>query len=311
MLLPSLEPTLHSLDMIPAILQHVDKTLYRRVLKAVRPPHFAASPVMTWFSHDIDDIDKVATLFDFLLSSPPVMIFYLAAAVTLSNILLTKIILNSKPEILAPSDEDEDDFAVVYSRLLRVFRSQIPFTIVFPRAIRMLKDVPPEKLDVYRSLSQWSCYKCSGDVTSNWVEEGMELLRQATEEQYQVINRETHTEITRREKTVFRQELADTAMKSHSGESDQMRDSNETLRKQMEIARDEAIREETLKWKDMEERRAKAAAEEKEILLLAKESYHEKGVIDTDYGLTYWGIVIGGTAIAGAVIAIMKGYHYI
>ena len=66
MLLPSLEPTLHSLDMIPAILQRVDKMLYRRVLKAVRPPHFAASAVMTWFSHELDDIDKVATLFDFL-----------------------------------------------------------------------------------------------------------------------------------------------------------------------------------------------------------------------------------------------------
>jgi Rab-GTPase-TBC domain len=81
MLLPSLDSTLHSLDMIPAILQRVDKTLYRRVLKAVRPPHFAASAVMTWFSHELDDIDKVATLFDFLLSSPPIMIFYLAAAV--------------------------------------------------------------------------------------------------------------------------------------------------------------------------------------------------------------------------------------
>lgn len=90
MLLPSLDPTLHSLDMIPAILQRVDKKLYRRVLKAVRPPHFAASAVMTWFSHELDDIDKVATLFDFLISSPPVMIFYLAAAVVAANASLTK-----------------------------------------------------------------------------------------------------------------------------------------------------------------------------------------------------------------------------
>ena len=81
MLLPSLEPILHSLDMIPAILQRVDTTLYRRVLKAVRPPHFAASAIMTWFAHEVDDLDSVATLFDFLISSPPIMIFYLAAAV--------------------------------------------------------------------------------------------------------------------------------------------------------------------------------------------------------------------------------------
>jgi hypothetical protein len=81
MLLPSLEPTLQSLDMIPAILQRVDSVLYQRVLKAVRPPHFAASAVMTWLAHDVDSIDDVAAIFDFLISSPPVMIFYLVAAV--------------------------------------------------------------------------------------------------------------------------------------------------------------------------------------------------------------------------------------
>ena len=81
MLLPSLDPVLNSLDMIPAILQKVDKRLYKRVLKAVRPPHFAASAVMTWFSHELDDMDNVATIFDFLLSSPSTMIFYLVAAV--------------------------------------------------------------------------------------------------------------------------------------------------------------------------------------------------------------------------------------
>ena len=88
MLLPSLEPTLQSLDMIPSILQKVDQALYRRVLIAVRPPHFAASAVMTWFSHELDDIDKVTTIFDFLICSPPVLIFYLAAAVETSPTVL-------------------------------------------------------------------------------------------------------------------------------------------------------------------------------------------------------------------------------
>lgn len=81
MLLPSLDPVLNSLDLIPAILQKVDKRLYRHVLKAVRPPHFAASAVMTWFSHELDDMDHVATIFDFLFSSPTTMIFYLISAV--------------------------------------------------------------------------------------------------------------------------------------------------------------------------------------------------------------------------------------
>jgi len=84
MLLPSLEPTLHSLDMIPAILHRVDKVLYHRVLIAIRPPHFAASAIMTMFSHDVEDMDRISNIFDFLISSPPVIIFYLAAAVSLS-----------------------------------------------------------------------------------------------------------------------------------------------------------------------------------------------------------------------------------
>jgi len=200
---------------------------------------------------------------------------------------------------------------VVYSRLVKVFRSDIPFTIVFPLAVRLLKDIPPEKLDVYKSLSQWSCYKSNGDITSDWIYEGMEILRHATEEQYQVKESETHTEFTRREKTVCRQKLADALMKRYSRESDGARESNEALRKRMEVAKDEAIREETIKWKEIEVRRTKAALEEKERLLQAKEDYYKKDVVDTDYGLTYWGIVIGSTAITGAVIAIMKGYHYI
>lgn len=81
MLLPSLEPTLSSLDIIPAILQRVDMTLYKRVVIAVRPPHFAASAVMTWLAHEVDSLDRISVIFDFLLSSEPVMIFYLVAAV--------------------------------------------------------------------------------------------------------------------------------------------------------------------------------------------------------------------------------------
>jgi hypothetical protein len=201
---------------------------------------------------------------------------------------------------------------VVYSRLVGVFRSDIPFTIVFPIAIRLLKKIPPEKLDAYNSLSKWSCYTTGEGVSGNWIEQGTELLRDATEEQYRVRDAETNTEITRREKTVLRQELADSAMKRYLPRLKQQKESDDDLQKRMEIVKEEAIQEEAVKWKEREERRAKAAAKEKERLLQAKETYgSKKGYIDSEYGLTYWSIVIGGTAIAGAIIAIMKGYHYI
>ena len=210
------------------------------------------------------------------------------------------------------SDEDEDDFAVVYSRLVKVFRSNIPFTIVFPHAIRLFKDIPPESLEVYCSLSQWSCYKTGQSATSDWIEEGTELLREATEEQYRVRHGETNTEITRREKTVIRQEIADRVMRKYVRKSGQFQKFDDCVQKQSEIAKEEAIREEAVKWREMENKRVKAAAEEKERLLRAQGAYKkEKSDIVMDYGSTYWRIVIGGTAIAGAIIAVMKGYHYI
>ena len=219
--------------------------------------------------------------------------------------------MNSKPEIEAKIDEDEDDFPVLYSRLVNVFRREIPFTIVLPLAIRLLKVIPPEKLDVYKSLSQWSCYKNGVDITGNWFLEGMDLLQEATEEQYRVKKaEETATELTRREKTVFRQEVADTVIRQCRWEVLEIKEEKD-IGMLMEIAKEEAIREEAVRFKETQERRAKADSEEKERLLSAKKAYRNEHFIVTDDGFTYWSIIIGGTALIGAVIAVMKGYHYI
>ena len=145
----------------------------------------------------------------------------------------------------------------------------------------------------------------------NWVDVGGELLREATEEQYR-IDVETHTEITRREKTIFRQELADAAMKRYSREADHIQEPEEAFQKRIEIAKEQALVEQERKWEEMEEQRVKEVAEEKERLLRAQKLHkaQRKGK-GLDYGVSYWGIIIGGTAIAGAIIAIMKGYHFI
>jgi hypothetical protein len=316
MLLPSLEPTLASLDIIPAILQRVDIALYKRVVVAIRPPHFAASTVMTWFAHEIDSVDRISTIFDFLISSEPVMIFYLTAAVSFLKILCSrKIILNSKPEILAANEEEDlDDFAIVYSRLTGVFRSNAPFTVVFPLAIQLFLKVPPESLDAYRSLSELSCYKTGGNIGSNWLEDGMLLLKQATDEQYLVRETETNTEAIRREATLLRQQMADTAMERYAQTNDQIQISDEELRAQIETAKAEAILAENRKWRTIQNQRAKNALIEKENLLKGSSKDYsdaEKVEGNDDHGVNYWGIIIGGTAIAGALIAIAKGYRYL
>ena len=45
------------------------------------PVTFAVSWIITWFSHDIDDFEKICRLFDVFLASGPFMPIYMAAAV--------------------------------------------------------------------------------------------------------------------------------------------------------------------------------------------------------------------------------------
>jgi hypothetical protein len=150
------------------------------------------------------------------------------------------------------------------------------------------------------------------DVSSRWMKDGMERLRQATEEQYLAKDAETATEVIRREQTVLRQELADAALHQYSEEDDHVELSPEDFRKQIEIAVEETIPEEARKWEEKEELRIRAAMEEKERLQRAYERYKEgKWDIGKDIKMNYWAILIGGTAIMGAVLAVMKGYHYL
>lgn len=210
-------------------------------------------------------------------------------------------------------DEDEDDFATVYSRLTGVFRSNAPFTIVFPLALKFFQKVPPESLEAYRSLSELSCYKTGTDVGSDWLERGMQLLKQATEEQYRVRKAETNTETIRREVTVTRQQIADAAMERYARTNDQVQISDEELRTRIDTAKAEAIRAEKVKWEKIQKERAEMEIREKENLLLgsSKEYFDAEDVNGSEIGVNYWGVIIGGTAVAGIAIAIAKGYRYL
>lgn len=44
-------------------------------------PYFALSWILTWFSHDFEDYDKVVRLFDLFIASHAVMPVYVASAV--------------------------------------------------------------------------------------------------------------------------------------------------------------------------------------------------------------------------------------
>jgi len=71
-----------SLHIIMTIIEHSDQQLYHFLKEGASiEPYFATSWLITWFSHDIKSIDTVSRLFDVLLSTSPIYIYYLSAAV--------------------------------------------------------------------------------------------------------------------------------------------------------------------------------------------------------------------------------------
>jgi hypothetical protein len=45
-------------------------------------PYYALSWILTWFSHDFEQYEKVVRLFDVFISSEPIMLIYIASAVS-------------------------------------------------------------------------------------------------------------------------------------------------------------------------------------------------------------------------------------
>ncbi len=65
-----------------------DRILYKFLLDSGIEPYFAMSWFITWFSHDIKDINFIAPIFDVLLCSHPLYCIYLCCAVISIYLLL-------------------------------------------------------------------------------------------------------------------------------------------------------------------------------------------------------------------------------
>lgn len=93
---------------------------------------FVALPwVITWFAHDVMDLDVVARLFDAFLASPPLLPLYLSAAV----------IMHRREEVMRV----ECDFSTVHSTLAKLPPS-LPYDDLLQRARAMIHTLPPARL---------------------------------------------------------------------------------------------------------------------------------------------------------------------
>lgn len=82
-MLPTLEPALQHLELIPAILHDCDHQLYRIIARCDN--NYSLPAMITMYAHDIEEYRDVVRLFDFLLAQSPVMSMYLYAAIMVSR----------------------------------------------------------------------------------------------------------------------------------------------------------------------------------------------------------------------------------
>ncbi|RUS13455.1 rab-GTPase-TBC domain-containing protein [Endogone sp. FLAS-F59071] len=94
-------------------------------------PYYCLSWILTWCSHDITEFSKVARLFDFFLSSNPLMPVYFAAATVLSR----------REPLLAL----EPDNAVVH-HFLSKFPQDADIDAIISKAIELERNYSPEEL---------------------------------------------------------------------------------------------------------------------------------------------------------------------
>jgi len=123
------------LPLILEILKKVDLKLHDFLSSAMTEPFFATSWLITWFSHELKDIRKVARIYDGLITSHPLFCLYLCTAIV---IYFRDFIMQLQP-----------DFADVHHFLTNIFKeneASIDFNKLIMKADRLMSALPPSRL---------------------------------------------------------------------------------------------------------------------------------------------------------------------
>eukprot|EP00898_Chlorokybus_atmophyticus_P006138 jgi/Chlat1/6525/Chrsp45S06004 len=76
---PDLQSVMRRLEMLPRLLTLYDEELAEYLASSSAPPYFAITWPLTWFAHDINELEVAARLFDLFLASEPLMPLYVGA----------------------------------------------------------------------------------------------------------------------------------------------------------------------------------------------------------------------------------------
>ncbi len=128
-----------ALSLILQIVKKVDVKLYAFLTKSMTEPYFAVSWLITWFSHDLRDLQTVARVFDALITSHPMFCLYMCTA----------LVLSCKEELFAMDCE----MSKVHSYLVNVCENKkVSFDRIIMKADNLILALPPSRLKILAGL---------------------------------------------------------------------------------------------------------------------------------------------------------------
>ncbi|KAG0199642.1 hypothetical protein BGX33_011528 [Mortierella sp. NVP41] len=137
-MLDNLEPVLEQLSLMTALLKLEDPEVQVFLDRSETLPFFPLSWVITWCAHDLQDFEKIARLYDFLICFNPLMSVYITAAVVMSR----------REELL----QVECDNAMVHTFLTK-FPKNADLELIISHAHQLYTTYPPESLQ--RRSDNW------------------------------------------------------------------------------------------------------------------------------------------------------------
>lgn len=124
------------LPLVLEIIRKVDSKLFVFLTTANIESFFSLSWIITWFGHDVSDINIAARIYDSLICSHPLFILYVSAAV----------VLHAREDIFALPCE----FSEVHKFLISATeREDIPFDRIIRSADRLMSTLPPVRLKAF------------------------------------------------------------------------------------------------------------------------------------------------------------------
>lgn len=168
-MLPSLDPAIAHLHLLPPIIRAIDAELFQHFPRM--QPSFALAATLTLFAHVVQEYGDIARLFDFFLARETVIPVYLFAV----------IILVRRDELLEIDDPD-----MLYVSLGKL-PQPLDLELLISKTDALYKSHPPKSLHdrSWRRISSYSVLKATWtpqDVMAQTLEQAEELFQKQERE---------------------------------------------------------------------------------------------------------------------------------